>query len=371
MVLIALMLASLVALSPANHLAAGPVAGQIEGEVLIAGGQANPAELQLDIHASLGDAFVVVAQVQPEASGRYSVNLPLRPDNQVFVSVKFQGVTYSTDPVQVLAEGPTKIMPITVYPTTDDDSVIRVESSTMVIARVEVAQQQMAILEMLTVVNDSNKVYIGDKRGEPGTGVPGVLNRTLTIELPLGAEKFEPLSGLAMETLLPVGAGFVDTAPIMPGQRQVVYSYQIGYPFAVHQFVKPITYRTDRLRVLIPDLGAEIGSPDLQPVGTTELQGRKYRMLAGEGLSPGSKVLIQVTGLPVRAPTTPLDLPTLRMVTLVLLALTLGGVVFYATRMGPDLSTTPEDAIPVVDRGNLPAGPTEPAGAQAGEPRSG
>ena len=366
-----LLLAGLVALSPANHVMAGSLAAQIEGEVQIAGDQANLSELQIDVYASLGDAFAVVAHLQPEASGRYSVNLPLRPDNQVFVSVKFQGVTYSTEPVQVLAEGSTMIAPITVYPTTDDDSVIRVESSTMVIANVDVSHQQMAILEMLTVVNDSNKVYIGDKRGEPGTGVPGVLNRTLTIELPTGAEQFKPLSGLDPEKLLPVGAGFVDTEPLMPGQRQVVYSYRIGYPFAVHQFVKPVTYQTDRLRVLIPDLGTEISSPDLQPVGTTELQGRRYQMLAGEDLSPGSKVSIQVADLPVRAPITPLDLPTLRIMTVVLLALVLGGVVFYATRIERSLASSQEEVIPVTDNEDQPADPTEPAGAGAGQAKSG
>ena len=304
----------------------------VTGEVEVADSEMSPADLIVNVHAGFGEGFAVVGRTQPNASGRYVVELPLRPNNSVFVSVSYEGVTYFTDPINVPADGPVALLPITVFPTTDDESVIRVESSTIVIAQVDPQQQQMTVLEMMTLVNESTSVYIGDKRGEPGTGVPGVRNRTLTVDLPDGAGSFQIQRGLGSEELIPSAGKFYFTEPVFPGRRQIVYSYQIGYPFAAHLFARPLSYQTNLLRVLMPEIGARVDSPDLEPAGLTELQGRSYQMLFGTNLSPGTVVRLQVSGLPVQPAGARLDFEALRILTLGLLLLALGAIGFYTVR---------------------------------------
>ena len=304
----------------------------VTGEVQVADSEGSPADLIVNVHAGFGEGFAVVGRTQPDASGRYGVELPLRPDNSVFVSVSYEGVTYFTEPINVPADGPVALNPITVFPTTDDQSVIRVESSTIVIAQIDPQQQQMTVLEMMTLVNESTNVYIGDKRGEPGTGVPGVLNRTLTVDLPDGAGSFQIQRGLGSDELIPSAGKFYFTEPVFPGRRQIVYSYQIGYPFAVHLFARPLSYQTNLLRVLMPEIGARIESPDLDPAGLTELQGRRYQMLFGTDLSPGTLVRLQVSGLPVQPTGARLDFEALRILTVGLVLLALGAIGFYTIR---------------------------------------
>ena len=304
----------------------------VTGEVAIADSNASAADLVVNVHAGFGEGFAVVGRTQPDASGRFGVELPLRANNSVFVSVSYEGVTYVTDPINVPADGPVAFDPITVFPTTDDQSVIRVESSTIVIAQVDPQQQQITVLEMMTLVNESTNVYIGDKRGEPGTGVPGVRNRTLTVDLPEGAGSFQIQRGLGSDQLIPSAGKFYFTEPVFPGSRQIVYSYQIGYPFAVHLFSRPLSYRTNLLRVLMPEIGARIDSPDLDPAGLTELQGRRYQMLFGTNLSPGTVVRLQVSGLPVQPTGARLDFEALRILTMGLVLLALGGIGFYTIR---------------------------------------
>ena len=311
---------------------AAPNAILVTGEVEIADSSATPANLVVNVHAGFGEGFAVVGQTHPDASGRYGVELPLRPNNRLFVSVSYEGVTYFTDPIDVPADGPVTLQPITVFPTTDDQSVIRVESSTIVVAQIDPQQQQMTVLEMMTLVNDSANVYIGDKRGEPGTGVPGVVNRTVTIDLPEGAGSFQIQRGLGSDQLMPSAGKFYFTEPIFPGRRQIVYSYEIGYPFAVHLFSRPLSYQTSLIRVLMPEIGARIDSPDLEPAGLTELQGRRYQMLFGSDLSPGTTVRVQVSGLPVQPTGVRLDFAAMRILTVGLVLLALSAIGFYAIR---------------------------------------
>lgn len=329
---LALVAGIIAVLANAGTVEAAPNAILVTGEVEIADSTAAPEDLVVNVHAGFGEGFAVVGQTHPDASGRYGVELPLRPNNRVFVSVSYEGVTYFTDPIDVPADGPVTLQPITVFPTTDDQSVIRVESSTMVVAQIDPQQQQMTVLEMMTVVNDSTNVYIGDKRGEPGTGVPGVLNRTLTIDLPEGAGSFQIQRGLGSDELMPSAGKFYFTEPIFPGRRQIVYSYEIGYPFAVHLFTRPLSYQTSLIRVLMPEIGARIDSPDLEPAGLTELQGRRYQMLFGRDLSPGTIVRVQVSGLPVQPAGVRLDFAAMRILTVGLVLLALSAIGFYAIR---------------------------------------
>ena len=331
----------LVLLAHAGTAQAAPDAILVIGEVEIADADASPSDLIVNVHAGFGEGFAVVGQTQPDPSGRYDVELPLRPDNRMFVSVNYQGVTYSTQPIDVPAEGPVRLMPITVFPTTDDQSVIRVESSTIIVAQIDPQQQQMTVLEMMTLVNESTSVYIGDKRGEPGTGVPGVLNRTLTVDLPEGAGSFQMQRGLGAEDLMPSAGRFYFTEPVFPGRRQIVYSYEIGYPFSVHLFARPLSYRTDLIRVLMPEIGARIDSPDLDYGGLTELQGRSYQMLFGADLPAGTTVRVQVSGLPVRPIGAQLDFTTMRILAGILVLLALGAIGFYGFRSRADSSPGP------------------------------
>ena len=245
-----------------------------------------------------GHQMVVNQTATVGEDGHFSfAGVPADPNVTYVVSTEYAGVPYLSAIPKSTDVGTTPVE-LKIYETTTSDAAIKIDSANWLLGAVDVEKQQATVLEMLVINNDGDRTYVGDHRGDPGAAVPGVLPRTLRLALPQGAGGFQAEVGLDPSSLLPVANGFVDTAPVLPGQHQIAYTFHIGYAEGVAEVQSDLPYPTTKLRFLAPDAGLGFRSDRLGDGGTVQLEGRTYRVLAADQLPANATVTVDVVGLP-------------------------------------------------------------------------
>lgn len=252
--------------------------------------------------------------------GRFSfAGVPADPNATYVVSTEYAGVPYLTAIPKANGQ-PTAPIQITIYEPTTSDSSIRIDSANWLLGSLDVEKQQALVLATMVVANDGDRVYVGDHRGDPGSAVPGILPRTLRLSLPAGASSFQPELGLDPSNLLPVTGGYVDTAPVLPGQHDLAYTFRIGYAESVAELRGSLPYPTTRLRFLAPDAGLDFRTDLLTDDGTVQVEGHSYRVLGVDNLKANTAVTVDVIGLPA-VPTSRLNPDDMRLAGIVLIVL--------------------------------------------------
>lgn len=236
------------------------------------------------------------ATVGPDGRFRFA-GVPVDPAVSYVVATEYASVPYLSAVPK--ANGETTVpVTLTIYEPTTSDAAIRIDSASWLVGALDVGKQQVTMLALLTVNNTGDKVYVGDRRGDPGAAVPGVLPRTIRLALPQGASDFQLQMGLDPSALLPVADGYVDTQAVLPGKHDLAYTYRIGYAEGVAEIRTDLAYPTAKLRFLAPDAGLEFQSDHLADGGTTQIEGRNYRVLAADNLKADTTVTVDVVGLP-------------------------------------------------------------------------
>lgn len=153
-------------------------------------------------------------ETELNADGTYLFdNLPLISDAGYFVSIDYGNGTFNSEFAPLTETSPDINLNITIYETTDDDSVIQLE---VVLSQVDVLDEQtLQIWQLISVVNTSDKVYIYiDDRGESvSVEVPAPEGVRLSPEIDLSRFSFND------------NAVF-DTRPVVPNTE---HSFQLLY----------------------------------------------------------------------------------------------------------------------------------------------
>ena len=257
----------------------------VEGTVLdgTAGGHVGPG-LPVFLVSSAGPEYEM--QAVTDEDGRFRFDAPPPPDGErLGVSIQYQGAVYGAI-VQVV-QGLTLPMTITVYDSSDDERLIEASSASLLFARADRATQTLWALEIVKLVNDNDQTYV------PG---PGPM-QLLRFGLPPGADDLSVDTGLIGADVLQVDRGFAITAPVPPGEHEVMYAYSIPYDGGEMDFTKSLPYGAAGLRILVPEEVAGLSSS----AGETErvtIGDRPYRLLSGTDLPRGAKVPFELISLP-------------------------------------------------------------------------
>ena len=257
----------------------------VEGSVLdgTAGGHVGPG-LPVFLVSSAGPEREL--QAATDEDGKFRFDTPPPPTGErLGVSIQYQGAVYGAI-VQVV-QGLTLPMTITVYDSSDDERLIEASSASLLFARADRATQTLWALEIVKLVNDNDQTYV------PG---PGPM-QLLRFGLPPGADDLSVDTGLIGADVLQVDRGFAITAPVPPGEHEVMYAYSIPYEGSEMDFTKSLPYGAAGLRILVPEEVAGLSSS----AGETErvtIGDRPYRLLSGTDLPRGAKVPFELISLP-------------------------------------------------------------------------
>jgi len=258
------------------------VQGSVFGAVIVGtAGVTLPPDMVASLHI-----FDIVTQtdstittpIESDSTYQFS-DVTITDDNYYLVSVTFGGRNYGSNPVVGDVDFPNIDMPITVYETTTDPSVIGIMN---MVVQIQPTQGVLGFTQVMQFSNQSDRLYLGTNPLEDGRSI------TLDLTLPVGALVTDVMVLLGQE---PVGADddsfIIDTStfklqytePIFPAQNYLlIINYVMPYEQdAVLEF--PIGHRfigefrllvsTDELNVT----GQGLSSIGKQTVGDVEFSG--------------------------------------------------------------------------------------------------
>ena len=256
-------------------------------------GGAVPADLPIMLHAIDPVAGrVATVETTTDAGGRFEFTAVAAPAGGSFVLVMdYAGMRYNS-----LLDAADLAEPVefTVYETTQDIGVIRVARQTMVLAGIDETAREIAALELLNVVNSSDRTLL-----------PELTNITnpaeisfLRFSLPQGADNLEVQSNLPGGDIITIGNGFALTAPVLPGRHQVNYTYTFPYAGDRAAFQQRLIQGAAVYQVLVPERLASIGVSPLPARPPLDIDGTGYRVWERRDIGPRQGLMLEFANLP-------------------------------------------------------------------------
>jgi LPXTG-motif cell wall-anchored protein len=95
-----------------------------------------------------------------------------------------------------------------------------------------------------------------------------------------------------------VSDGFVLSGPVVPGRHQVAFSYSLPFGSDRLDLVQRVDYPTLSFNLYVPDVGIQIDSPQLRPLGRTDLGGQAFLVFGAQNVPGQSALNVRLVGLP-------------------------------------------------------------------------
>ncbi len=224
-------------------------------------------------------------------NGVYTFSNVTMPAGRVFIAgTDFASGTYGSDIVTVNPATPNLNLPITVYDSTTDVSVLTTD-------RVHVFfdfsnPPNVQVLEVFIISNPTKQAVVS-------ASTDGAV---LTFPLPQGFTNLQFQDGALGGRYVSLSQGFGDKMTVSPGvgQYQVVFAFQMPYNQKL-EFIQPMFLPTSAVVVMVPENGVKVSSTMLADGGTRDYQGTTYRMYNGTSMLAGSSLDFTLSGTPRQA----------------------------------------------------------------------
>ncbi len=280
----------------ASALAAEPGNGVIEGRLVngtAGGGSVADQDVTLKIY--LDNAEVDSASARTDAQGHFVFDgLSTEAGYSYEASLFFQKAEYYSEWL-IFDEGETnKSVEVAVYDSTTNVEVVKVAMSHTVI---DVGEDSLKIKEYFFFVNETDRTYIGS---EPAAA--DETRETLRFSLPAGATEMQITLGLMECCITGSEDGFVDTMPVLPGSREVAYSYMVEHNSGKYTFSPNVNYPTTRYDLLYQGEVIEVTGGQIAGDEPMDINGTQYNHLSGSDLAPGDALSVTLSGLPGAGP---------------------------------------------------------------------
>lgn len=268
------------------------IAGSIKGKVEngTAGFQVPPntiVELSRFIQNQQDTGFKL--KTNTDGNGYYSFqNVPANPNAYYQPTVFYKGVSYAGDSFTITSENQDGTSNVTIYEPTNSDSLVQVSLHHFLIIP---AEGYLSIKEVSLLENLGDRTYIGTVPTQSGKFI------TARYKLPKDAYGINLEDGLMSCCIEPDEDGFYDTMEILPGKKQIVFSYKIKAPDEQVSFSKQLTIPTGEFGVLLYGSGVNLTASNLQEMPPQNYEGVDIKTFTADSLIPGQKVNITLSGL--------------------------------------------------------------------------
>jgi hypothetical protein len=212
--------------------------------------------------------------LKADGSGRFRFGVS-RPDTAALymVSTTFRGLTYFSAVVPG-RDTSAALGPLVVFDTSSTGPAIIVAQRHIVV-RSATAGGSRAVLELVALANDGARTRIAGTPPRP----------TWVGRLPAGATNFQVGQGdVSAEAVQAVGDSVVVTAPVPPGVKQLVFTYDVPGGKALRL---PIDQPAERLLVLLEDTAAVLTEGPLQRQGVQVFNDTQFALFSGAAPSGG------------------------------------------------------------------------------------
>ncbi|MFQ5433787.1 MAG: c-type cytochrome [Anaerolineae bacterium] len=231
------------------------------------------------------------------ADGVYQFDLENVDANWVYLtSVRYNGLSFSSDARQLTRVNPEMALPVTVYEQTDDPSAITIEQMHLVFGFFD---GTLEVTELYVFSNAGTAVFIGD------TGLPE--EGTIKISLPENAQNvsFERTMGSTQNTIpadevIQTASGYADTIPVRPGAGvlNLIVRYTLPYKNSA-EFSHKMMYDTPSVTAIVPDAGVSLKGDNWQANSPQQMPGGgTFTSFQHQFIAAGGEVVVTMDGRP-------------------------------------------------------------------------
>lgn len=279
-------------LLPASALAAETDNGIIEGTIVNGtDGGSSVAGVEITLKIYLNDNEVSSTTTIADAEGNFVFDgLSTEQDYSYEATLNYQEADYASDWISFDSGETSKSTEVIVYDSTTSDEVLTVMTSHTI---VYIEPESLRITEYYLFVNESDKTYIGlEKPSAPE------IKETLRFNLPEDATALQPEFGLMECCIYGNADGFIDSMPVLPGGREVAYSYMVDNNSGTYTFSKNINYNIKSYDFLVQGGGITVNSDRLTAGEPIDIEGILFTHLSGTDFLPGDTLVAELSGLP-------------------------------------------------------------------------
>src|SRR5215212_11121508 len=239
-------------------------------------GGAVPADLEVVVHVLQNRVKTGERGVRTDGSGAFRLDgLATGPDLLYFPIVEYGGVPYYPDQPVVLSSAEPAPVDLTVFEATPTPDTVSFERLNMLV--MDVSPAALSIMEMGSVVNGGDRTFAADAQ------ITGSA-RTLRFALPPGAIDVAPQAGLNPDALESTPDGFASTDPVLPGRREIAFSYELPYSASTLDLSRSFAFPVGAFTLYAPQEIGEVVGPGMAFQGTTNLGGREFRQYSVESI---------------------------------------------------------------------------------------
>lgn len=277
----------------------GAQSAVVTGSVIYrAGTTSRPVPRQWTfLHEIRGDSSRPADSARTDGAGRYRVVVD-RPDTaaRYVVATQYAEVDYFSQPLILGAGSRLAADPIFVYDTTSGGNTppMRLDRRLFAVFRAATTtggRSEIAVQEMVEVSNPGERTRIATDTTNP----------VWTLRLPDGVGEWEVAEGDITPDALWLDHDTVKVfAPIWPGAP---LRASFRYTLASRAVRIPVDQWTGELNLLVEDTTAEFVGVRLEPLGTHELEGRRFAAYRAGPLEPGAAIQVTLA----RGPLAPED----------------------------------------------------------------
>jgi mono/diheme cytochrome c family protein len=270
----------------------GAAVGTVTGKVVAASASGLPAGLTVSLRGfdhdpTSGTAKEAVTLSMPlPAEGAYQFDRVDMPAGRIFFSqVDYNGVPFQSDTLTASAgTSALDLPPITVYETTQDLNVLKIEQVHIVADFSSKGVVQMVEIYVMTNPSQQAVVVPSDGTSIPFVKVPPEASG-VTFQLDNGSAPF-----------LGTGNGFA-MPPVSGDQKYaLVVLFNLPYPGKL-ELTLPFALAVDAETVLVPE-GVTVRGSQLTDVGIQTIQSNKYHTYNASSLAAGQSLSMTISGAP-------------------------------------------------------------------------
>ncbi len=226
-----------------------------------------------------------------DAQGRFRFEgLEVHPDIRYFVQAGYQNVAYRSRAIDLVREpGPVEV---SVWETTTADAGIFIRRASIAVPESQPQQGFVTFLEVVTVVNESGRTFVGSLFTDPQAG------GSVRLPLPDGVVNVSLGHGFEPDGARAAPGGMIGLAPLPPGEQELVFTYAVPYTETALTLRRLYAYRVDSVQVVLPASGPRAASASLELVGPVDIEGRPHVLLTGGRIAPGDVLALRLSELP-------------------------------------------------------------------------
>lgn len=253
-------------------------------------GAGLPGDLSVLMLVSGTDsALTGTGQTELDQDGRFVFSdVELVEGGSYTLSVDYGGVFYGTSLVSTDLD---QEIILTVFEPTQDVNVISVARHVMVLVSVNDADKMATAFEFSEVANISDRTLLPDLTDQAQISF-------LRFALPPNATDLNVDTTLRGGDLISIPTGFALTAPVPPGDHNMIFSYSFPYEGSRLSYRQSLVQGAGVFQVLIPEKLTGISVQDLTAIPPVSLQGTTYRAWEDRNILPGRGLQLTLTGLP-------------------------------------------------------------------------